>query len=109
MDDIRMKNIERFENAFQFLSGFDLDWHDDYAEPEEIVAEYIEYADRRNRADTLGELRQILAEFQGPELNKAMLSICCFYSPERYRGVPMREWLDEVIGELERSLIDGSK
>jgi hypothetical protein len=33
-----------------------------------------------------------------------MLSICCYYSPERYRGMPMRQWLDEVIAELEQSL-----
>jgi hypothetical protein len=99
-----MKNIERFKNATQFLSGFHLDWKDEFEEPEEAVTEFINDASRQKRMEILRELHQIIAEYPGLELNKAMLSICCFYSPERYRGVPMREWLDEVIAELERSL-----
>jgi hypothetical protein len=99
-----MTNRERFKNASQFLSGFHLDWHDEFNEPEEALAAFIKDTDRQERTDILCELHQMLAEFQGRELNKAVMSISCFYSPERYRGVPMREWLDEVIGELERSL-----
>ena len=102
-----MKNRERFYNASQFLGGyFHLDWGDDFDEPEEVVAQFIKDTHRQTRADALRELRQILAEFQGPDLNEVMLDIDCYYSPERYRGVPMREWLEEVITELEQSLKD---
>jgi|GEM_PF-2783978 len=100
-----MKTRERFEHANQFLGCyFNPDWHCDFDEPEEAVAEYIKYASPRTRAGALHDLRQIIAEFQGPDLNRAMLEIDCYYSPERFRGVPMRQWLDEVIAELEQSL-----
>ena len=100
-----MKNRDRFENAHQFLAGyFHPDWGEDYNEPEEVVAQYIKHTDRQIRADALHELRQIVAEFHGQDLNKIILGIGCFYSPERYRDVPMHEWLEEVITELEHSL-----
>jgi hypothetical protein len=100
-----MKNRERFEHAHQFLSGyFHQDWHEDFDEPEEAVAEYMRYANPRSRAGALHNLRQIIAEFQGPDLNRVMLEIGCYYSPERYRGTSMRQWLDEVVAELEQSL-----
>ena len=100
-----MKNIERFENATQFLAGyFHQDWHEVFNEPEEAVAQFIKDADRQTRADTLRDLRQIVAEFPEAELGNVMLSICCYYSPERYRSITMREWLNQVIAEIERSL-----
>ena len=100
-----MKNRGRFYNASQFLSGyFHLDWKDDFDEPEEAVAQFIKDSDRQMRADALDDLRQIVAEFHGPDLNRVMLEIDCYYSPERYRGVPMREWLNQVIMELENSI-----
>jgi hypothetical protein len=100
-----MNTRDRFENAHQFLAGyFHPDWGDDYDEPEEVVAQFIKDTHRQTRIDTLRELREIIAEFHGPDLDRIMLGIGCFYNPERYRGVPMREWLEEVITELERSL-----
>ncbi len=100
-----MKNRERFENASQFLACyFNLDWHEDFKEPEDAVAQFITDADRETRAAALHDLRQIVAEFPGPQLNQVMLEIDCYYSPERFRDMTMRAWLDEVIAELERSL-----
>ncbi len=100
-----MRNREQFYNASQFLGCyFHLDWHEDFNQPEDAVAQFIKDADAQTRGDTLHELRQIIAEFPGPQLNKVLIEICCCYSPERHRGVPMREWLDQVIAELERSL-----
>jgi hypothetical protein len=100
-----MKNRERFENASQFLGCyFHMDWGDQFKEPEEAVAQFIKDADRQTRVDALVELRQIVAEYQGPDLDKVVLEIDCYYDPERHQGVPMREWLEQVMGELEQSL-----
>jgi hypothetical protein len=100
-----MKNRDRFENAHQFLGGyFHPDWGDDYNEPEEVVAQFIKDTHRQTRINVLRELREIIAEFQGPDLDRIILSIGCFYSPERYRGITMRDWLEAVIAELENSL-----
>lgn len=101
-----MKNLERFENAAELLSSFHLDWRDEFDEPEDAVAQFIQYADHQTRVNALRELGEIIAEFQGPDLNKTMLSMSCYYSPERYRGMPMGEWLEEVIAQLEQSLSD---
>ena len=99
-----MKNIERFKNATQFLSGyFHQDFSDQFEGPEEAVAQFIKDADHRTRADALHDLHQIVAEFQGLNLDDVVFEIGCYYDPERHRGVPMREWLNQVIAEIERS------
>jgi len=104
-----MNISERFPHAYQFLASyFNPDWGEDYDEPEGVVAQFIKDADCQSREDALSDLRQIIEEFDGADLNKVMLAIACFYSPERYRGVPMREWLEEVITELEQSLRQGN-
>ncbi len=56
-----MKNIERFENASQFLACyFNLDWHDDFKEPEEAVAQFIKDADRQTRAAAFQDVEYLL-------------------------------------------------
>jgi hypothetical protein len=100
-----MKNRERFENAGQFLACyFHLDWNEEFKKPEDAVAQFIKDVDAQTRVDAVRELRQIIAEFPGPQLNRVLLEIGCYYSPEGHRGIPMRAWLDQVIMEIERSL-----
>jgi len=100
-----MKNIDRFENASQFLACyFHQDFSDQFEGPEEAVAQFIQDADHRTRANAVHDLHQIVAEFQGSHLDDVVLEIGCYYDPERHQGVPMREWLNQVIAEIERSL-----
>jgi hypothetical protein len=103
-----MKDNEQFENAGQFLGCyFHQDFSFEFGEPEVAVKKFIADSDGTLRAAVAQELRQVIAECDDRKLTDfVFLELGCYYSPERHRGVPMREWLNQIIAALEQSLSD---
>ncbi len=94
-----------FENAFQFFSCyFYQDFSTEFGDPEIAVQKFIDDTDAPTRSAALNELRQLISELGGHDLERTVFELGCYYSPERHRGISMSAWIGEVVREIELSL-----
>ena len=102
-----MKEKDQFENARQFLGCyFHQDFCDEFGEPEIAVERFVQENSAEFRGAVARELDRAIAECDDRQLTDLIFSLGCYYSPDRHRGVSMREWLGKVIAALERSLTE---
>lgn len=101
---MRPKHASTYPRLHRLFAAYvNQDWDAYGPAPEDAVAAYAHDATKAERAETVGEIRRLLAASKATKVLDVVLDeLHCGYDP-RAHGVSTAKWLARIAAILERS------